>query len=842
MLKNAFLTTSSMTLALAVALPTYAQDFEDEIIVTATKREQTLQEVPVAVTVTTADTIQKAKIQDIIDLQTVVPSLRVTQLQNSVQTNFIIRGFGNGANNPGIEPSVGVFIDGVYRSRSAGALADLPNLERVEVLRGPQSTLFGKNASAGVISVVSAKPSYDPEGYIEGTIGNYDQRALKGYFSTGLGDAETVAFSLGGSINQRDGYYDNLLTNTAQNDRDRWGVRAQVLMEPSDDLSIRVIGDIDQINEVCCGVGNIVAGPTADIITGGGVLGLVFPPNSPQFSGLGANLVPNDLYAYEGYYDFDPINEVDNKGMSLHVDLDVSENIAMKSITSYREQDIFFDGDVDFTGARLVSQNTQDTNSKTFTQELRFEGGSNDFDWLVGGFYFKDNLTTDTDIRYDDQFRTYADYLTFLQQLAGFQLGGPAPDPLGAPLGGVLGLAQFLNQDPSLSFFEPGQGLQVGFEQDNEAYSLFGQVDWEIVDRLTLTGGLSFVRDEKEVSSVSGSSDVFSNLDLNFLALVAQNPAIGGLTAFQFLPPFQDFPNAVETDNTSSDSKFTYTLRGAYDVSDNINVYASASTGFKATTWNLSRDSRPVPADFTRLVSQGLNTVNLTSGSRLADPEESTVYELGVKAKLDRGYVNVTVFDQTIKGFQSNIFTGTGFILANAGKQSAQGIEFEGVYSPFDGLDVSASATLMDPIYDSFDGGVLPRGELVQADGTPGLTGLKPAGIHELSAVLGATYTANIGDREAYIRGDYLYESKVRVVDGIDELDVGDAAFRKVSTVNLSAGIDITDALGLQVWGRNVLNDEYPLSIFPSVAQAGSFSGYPSAPRTYGASIRYDFD
>ena len=821
MLKRAFLTTSSVTLAIALAAPAMAQDYEDEIIVTATKRQSTLQEVPVAVTVTTADTIQKAKIQDILDLQTVVPSLRVTQLQNTANTNFIIRGFGNGANNAGIEPSVGVFIDGVYRSRSAGALADLPNLERVEVLRGPQSTLFGKNASAGIISVVTAKPSYDTEGYIEANVGNYNLRSLKGYFSTGLGDAETVALSIGGSATQRDGYYDNLLTGNAQNDRNRWGLRAQALMEPNDDISIRLIGDIDKIDEICCGVANIVAGPTADIIRGGGSLislseeTLPFfgaPPRSSllpeQYGGLGAQLVPNDLYAYEGYYDFDPVNELENRGVSLHVDLELNDDMSLTSITSYREQDLFSDGDVDFTGARLVSQNTLDVNTKTFTQELRVEGSSDTLDWLIGGYYFNDDLYEDTDIRYADQFRDFADYAVWQIQSASYindilmpptdRPASGAPSPLGVPLF-FLDRVTTNNTPITLNSFEAGQGLQVGFTQDNTAFSLFGQADWEVFDGFTLTGGLSFVRDEKTVTSFSNQTDQFSN------QLLAGGP-FGSLVDLQFLPPFQDLPNAVE-DNTSSDSKFTYTIRGAYDVSDNINVYASLATGFKATTWNLSRDSRPIQADFDELVTRGLAVNNLTAGSRFAGPEEATVYELGIKAKLDRGYANLTFFDQTIDGFQSNIFTGTGFILANAGKQSAQGIEFEGVYNLFDALSLSASATWMDPLYDSFDQGQLPRGETVQADGTPGLTGLKPAGIHELSAVLGATYTVNLGDREAYVRGDFLYESEVRVVDGIDEQDVGDAAFREVKAFNMSAGIDINDALALQVWGRNILND-----------------------------------
>ncbi len=156
-------------IALASA-PAWAQDSQppaeeawadDAIIVTATKREATLQEVPVAVSVTMGETIERAQIRDLKDLSSVVPSLRVNTLQSSANTNFIIRGFGNGANNAGIEPSVGLFVDGVYRSRSAAMIADLPDVQRVEVLRGPQSTLFGKNASAGIISIRTKKPDFE---------------------------------------------------------------------------------------------------------------------------------------------------------------------------------------------------------------------------------------------------------------------------------------------------------------------------------------------------------------------------------------------------------------------------------------------------------------------------------------------------------------------------------------------------------------------------------------------------------------------------------------------------------------------------------------------------------
>ena len=220
---------------------------DNVIIVTATKREQTLQEVPVAVSVTTAEAIERAQIRDLNDLQTLVPSLRVGQLQSSANTNFIIRGFGNGANNAGIEPSVGVFVDGVYRSRTAAQITDLPDVQRVEVLRGPQSTLFGKNASAGVISIVTKKPEFEFGGMAELSYGNYNAIVGKGLVTGPISDS--LAFSLAGGINKRDGYLEDANTGSDVNNRDRWFARAQMLFENDGPLQLRVIADYDKIDE-----------------------------------------------------------------------------------------------------------------------------------------------------------------------------------------------------------------------------------------------------------------------------------------------------------------------------------------------------------------------------------------------------------------------------------------------------------------------------------------------------------------------------------------------------------------------------------------------------------------
>jgi outer membrane receptor protein involved in Fe transport len=236
----------------------------EEVVVTATKREATLQDVPVAVSVATAETLKEARILDLIELQTVVPSLRVSQLQTSTQTNFIIRGFGNGANNPGIESSVGLFIDGVYRSRSAAAIGDFMDVERVEVLRGPQSTLFGQNASAGVISVTTRKPQFTTSGSVEIGFGDLNQKLARGYLTGPIG--EKVAYSISAGLNQRDGYFKNIADGSEINDRDRTDFRLQLLANVSDSLSLRLLADYSQIDELCCGVVNLLNGPTGALV------------------------------------------------------------------------------------------------------------------------------------------------------------------------------------------------------------------------------------------------------------------------------------------------------------------------------------------------------------------------------------------------------------------------------------------------------------------------------------------------------------------------------------------------------------------------------------------------
>jgi len=824
-----------------VAAQTQGAGFLEEIVVTASKRQTTLQETPIAVSVVSAVDLKEAQIQDIKDLQFLVPSLRVTQLQSSGNTNFVIRGFGNGANNAGVEPSVGVFVDGVYRSRTASALSDLPNLERVEVLRGPQSTLFGKNASAGVISIITAKPSLvETTGSASLTVGEYSQMVVKADINGPLSD--TVGFSLSGSYNERDGYYENLAGGVPLGEISRYGVRGQLLFVPSDDLEVRLIADYDDFDEACCGVANLLNGPT-----GGAV------------QAIGGNLVPNAPFAYEGYYDFTPVNQFQTNGLSVQFDYDFNDAVTLTSITALRNLDRFDNVDVDFTSAALMdplSGNLTDTEIKTLTQEFRLSGSTESANWMFGAYFFDEEVDQTTEIMYGDAFRAYADILTG-----------------GVPGNSVLNTLEALYNHPPGTFQGAGQGLMEVSVMDDQAISIFGQIDIDLGDRTTLTLGANYTEDEKIVTFDSTGTDVYSNTDLNndltvfgvalpvvlfgqtFEAMTglpatpaniafieSQVPGtigaiqagvaagISDLQALQFLRPNVDFPNSVEPGQTKDDA-LTWTVRLAYDFSEHFNVYASAGTGFKASSWNLSRDSRPFPEDQAAIEAAGLTVPNLVYTTRYAGPEDSTVYELGMKGHWDTVSLNLAIFDQEIEGFQSNIFTGTGFSLSNAGLQSTTGVEIDMRWQPSEAFQGTLAATFLDPLYDSFVG----------AEGINGptdLSGTKPPGIHEVSIVAAGRFNFTMGNAAGFVRAEYIYEDEVQVIENTPS----SIASREVSTINASTGLSWDNGLEVMLWGRNLNNDEYLMSAFPSVAQAGSYSGYPNQPRTYGLTVRKYFD
>jgi len=866
---------SASVFALLATAPAFAQDADDLIIISATKRQTTLQETPVAVTVTPADVIEKAQILDIKDLQSLVPTFRVSQLQNSGNTSLIIRGFGNGSNNIGIEPSVGLFVDGVYRSRAAAQIGDLPKLDRVEVLAGPQSTLFGKNASAGVVNIVTSKPEFETSGFVEGGIGNFDQGYIKGYITGGVSD--TVALSLGGGYQQRDGYFEPAEGTDGGNfnDIDRYNLRAQALWEPTDSFSARLILDQSSLDENCCGVATAIVGPTAAAVT---ALGGQIP-------------TPTDPFSFETAVNSRTQNRIDDAGGSLQLDwnTDFLGGATLTSITSYRENSYDYNSDSDFTSLELLEDTFQFVDIETFTQEFRITSdGSGSLAWMLGGFYLNEDIAQESGIEYGADLRNYIDILT----------GDPA----------VLSAIELTAGFAPGTAFGDQVSIREDFQQENDSFSIFGTVDYDVTDRLTLSVGGNYTEDSKDLFASTVNNDEFSNIDLQtnpgttllaqgaiqaafgnpedpvaqaFEGLFVGTPAeglvpltadnfanldaitgtagaqaafsegvrqnvIAGLIPLQFQPQFVALPNQVE-DGQTRDSEFTYSLKAAYEINDSFNAYVSHATGFKASSSNLTRDARPLLSDGAALQTAGLlpNNFNVDTGrnfgTRFSEPETITIYEVGLKGRFDWGAFSLAAFDQTVENFQSTLFQGTGFVLANAGQQSSLGIQWDSTITPVEGLTLGFGGVIQDPEFDDFQGAPVVTGsdsDLADgvADGVGDLSGQQPAGINEISLSFSAQYEHTFSDTlEAYVRADWQYEDEVQIVDNIDSVT------RDTSLFNGALGFTYDESLDIRFWGRNLFNHETFTSAFPGVVQAGTVNAYPNQPRTYGVSVRKSF-
>jgi len=809
-MNNKFLTFAVLSLSIFQAGSVSAQAVE-EVIVTATKTERTLQEVPVAVSVVNADTIEKANVIDLLDLKAVVPSLDARQYQSTTNATFFIRGFGNGSNNPGVEPSVAVFVDGVYRSKIQGQISDLPMLDRIEVLRGPQSTLFGKNASAGVINIVTKKPSFESFGKATFEIGDYNSKVAKIYYTGPIND--TVAYSFSANVNQRDGQSDNPVTGNKLNDRDRFGYRAELLFAPAEDFSARLTLDYDEFDEICCVVGSTAYGAANQVI-----------------AMMGGRVIPNDPFTQTAFFDFDPTSKGENGGISLHIEKNFA-NTTLESITSYRTSDNYEVQDVDFDAADVIAPSPISKELSGVTQEIRWYSEDNEkVNWLLGGFYYQEDMDFNESIYFGTLWRPYID--AFLP-------------------GALAGVAQAFGLPNSL-LFGAGQGNTETATQDNSTVSLFAQVDIQLSDKLNAILGVSYMEDEKEVSYNQINTAVFSNLDFvgaGTLGLInagfppaqaavlaldpAYNPLIP-LRALQFIPKFVDFPNAAQ-DGKSKDDNVDYTAKLSYALNDAVNIYGGISTGFKATAWNISRNSLPDAEEKAALVAAGTPAgPNTGVGTRFANPEEAEVVELGAKIYLPNGYLNLAYFDQKIKGFQSNTFIGTGFVLANAGSQSADGFEFDLMISPVDNIDLAISGLVMDPIYDSFP-----------ASAAGDLSGTVPSNIPEETFSTTATWNWSRGQYDGYVRLSHLYSSEVILSENPTWqalLDSKGNGRRKQDTLNFSAGIERGN-FSLTLWGKNINDDEFLTTIFPAVADptSTSFFGYPNAFKTYGLTLNYSF-
>ncbi|MBL0914685.1 MAG: TonB-dependent receptor, partial [Sphingopyxis sp.] len=582
--------------AMAQAADDGAETDDGTIIVTATRRSEALSDVPIAVSAVTGETLEKTGATDVRALGQVAPSLLVSGATSEVNFSARIRGIGTVGDNPGLESSVGLFIDGVYRSRTGVALSELGDIERVEVLRGPQGTLFGRNSTAGLINIVTKGPdlgAFAGKGSV--SYGNYDYWRVDGMINAPLGDKAAVR--LDGVWQKRDGFIKSVTPGEPDiNDRDRWLVKGQLLLEPSDSVKLRLIADYSQRNENCCG--GVLLNPVRNLARGADG----FPVASantllPLLQLLGANhqVAPAGQSFIRQQANTPGVpyrSDTKDWGVSGELTWDFG-GATLTSISAYRDYKNAQGQDGDFNALDILRRTDLDRRFRLLTQELRLQGEAFDgrLDWLVGGYFANEKLDVDDDIKYG------ADYQRFANCLAAASLAPTLVNPASATCSnlpaasfpGFQGIAALLGAAPLNGTGNNGST----FAQRSTHYPLLTPNSFDIIeDTLTLTIGARYTHERKTLAG-----------DANFTNTLC--PAIVN-SSLQALASLACVINGTAPDIVKgsagtkfSEGQWTGTAVLSWKPDPAWLVYASASKGYKAGGFNLDYSALDRPCSTT---------------------------------------------------------------------------------------------------------------------------------------------------------------------------------------------------------------------------------------------------
>ena len=856
-----------------------------DIIVTATRRAQALSDVPIAVSAISGDQIANSGATDIRALNQLAPSLLVSGATSEVNFSARIRGIGTVGENAGIESSVALFIDGVYRSRTGTGLSELGEIERIEVLRGPQGTLFGRNASAGLVNVVTKKPAFENYVYGAGTYGNYNQIRLEGGVNYELID-DKLAGKIEAVWNKRDGFVEDVVSDRSFNDRDRWLVRGQLYWEPSADFSIRLIGDYAKHREQCCAAAVGEARSLARDAQGN----VTELPNTllPILRGLGSQIQPGELFKVAISPNRDFRSDIDQWGISGEINWNLGFG-SLTSITAYRDFDGTQGQDSDFNNIDFWGRSDLNRRFKTFTQELRLQGTlfEDRLDWLVGGFYSDETLRVTDNITFGADSERYGDCL-IVAALAPTSLNPSLPRCTSLPATvwpGYAGLAAATGTSRM-----PGTGVGPGayFRQKSTNWALFTHNVFDIVpDRLSLTVGARYTSEEKTLDSVFNNTNNLCAALRNIASAAASVPcAINGTAG----PGFSQGDPGTKI----SEGEWTGTVVLSWKPVDDLMVYASWARGYKAGGFNLDTSA----VDIVCNPNAGTTAQRAACAGQLALPantvgnarpeavdlqfaaETVESYEIGAKFARPGFSANLAVFRQDFSNFQLNTFNGVNFEVTNVqacrdalnGADSdgsaatgscapdrlkpgvvSQGLEIELFASPIEDVSFTAGLTYIDTYF---------KRDLVGTNGralSPVLFQLPGRQISNAAPYVvtgSAQWTPRLGS--SGLRGlaylDWRFQDSMNTGSDLDVEKIQEAFI----LFNGRIGVSSEDRKwSLELWGQNLFNKQYfqigadmPLQgsgTFRGVAQGISatanqlFLEFQGEPRTFGITGRVRF-
>jgi iron complex outermembrane recepter protein len=806
----------------ALSVPGFADDSAgftlEEIVVYAQKREQSIMEVPVSVSSYDSESLDRAQVRDVSDLQQVSPSLSVNSSSGGSESIFAIRGIGTAGNNAGLEQSVGVFIDGVYRGRPGSALSDYMDVDGIEVLKGPQGTIFGRNTSAGVISVRTAAPSYETAAGIEMSAGDDDYFQTKAYATGALID-DVLAYRIAASYQEKDGYIDDVVSGEDYNDKDRYSIRGQLLWDIDETKSLRLIADYSESDEKCCGGSSIfqAAGPASIISAlGGGAL----PGNAGSIGGVAGTHV--DTFDREAILDAGVENSMKDYGLSGEFNWEF-ENTELTVISSFRKFEDSTPNDADGSGIDLLVQNKQQEIDEKSIEIRLASTGSNTVDWMAGFYYFDQDIDYKHPLFWGDDARAYVDTLT----------------------GGLISAAEAgLNGSVTGEYLAGGDYTSTETDYSSESMALFGQATWNIDEQLSVTLGLRYSEEEKEGDYHWEGQHSYAELtgtQINtglFNALQAPpaslSPVAAQATADLYTPtlqslqigtPYNDFTSKYDDDNISG------TVSVNYLWNDDFSTYARFAQGYKAGGLNMDRTAGG---------QSGGNPAVNPDGAQF-DPEEVESFEVGFKSRMLDGtlQLNGALFYQTLEDFQANSFDGIAFVVRNAAEVEGKGFELDYMYQPSENWVFSGGLVLQDIDYSDYKDASATQ---VQKNGgatTQDLTDKPVVFTSDVNYSGAISYTQPLNSSLDFnANTTYSYRSEYFTAQDNDPVSEQDGYW----LFNASVGVAAQDgSWSVDLWGKNITDEEVLNITYDAFLQSNTYNAWVNAPRTVGVTGRLRF-
>jgi iron complex outermembrane receptor protein len=753
----------------------------DQIVVTSRRRSEVLQEVPIPITVIGGQAAENAGAFNVNRLKELVPSVQL-YASNARNTTLNIRGLGStfGLTNDGIDPGVGFYVDGVYHARPAATATDFIDVEQIEVIRGPQGTLFGKNTTAGAFNITTKKPSFVPSAKVELSYGNYNFIQAKTSVTGTL--AKNLAAKISISGTQRDGTIWNVLEERKYSGQNNLGAKGQLLYQPNEKLELLLSGDISIQHPA--GYPLVVAGITTTERS-------AYRQYARIVADLGYALPKIDPFSREIYTNTPWRHNQSIGGISLNADYKIG-NGKLTSTTAWRFWNWDPTNDRDFSQFAALTKSQGNSRHDQYSQEVRYAGDITDkLSGVVGVFILGQNLQglDQTEEVGKDQWR-------FVQTSnTGAQAQYATP--------GLL----------------DGFGIRTNSTIKSLSAAVFAQADWEVLEKLHVLPGIRFTYDKKDVDYDRQTYGGLQTTDATLLSLKAAVYAN------------QQFVTSTNNNNLSGN------LTVSYRPSDKLNTFVTYSTAYK-----------PVGVNVGGLPTTSNGAADLSVA--VVKPEYVQHYEIGLKTKPTTGAIlNVTAFRSDIKDYQTNVQSpqlgvNRGY-LANAEKVRVQGVEIDGSYQVGKFLSLNAAVAYLDGKYVSFTNAPLPLEETGHTENGVQVafkdaSGGRLPGISKWNTSGGAefSFAGSLAEktRRYFLASDISYRSdyssnptpsKVLVVNGY-------------TLVNARLGFR-SEKFSIFAWARNIGDTHYFEQLQAAAGNAGLYAGVLGDPRTYGATLRFNF-